>query len=232
MYAQNINLNTFKDDDHFRDPRNNSREAKRTEQRTISFTTGFAIQKELGKNIALQSGIQYFSSQIDIQPKIIFAKPDDHGDVRYQFRCSSGDSYLSSKTGTAPSVGDSIKTNYSNSNLSYLQIPLMVSYKIDLRRFSFLPSAGLQTSFLLSGKLNSTLSNTTGEEEVSSSISGLKPMYWSGVVQTQFNYKLNEQISFDFSPNINFSLSPINKETAVKTYQNMLSLGAGVRIKL
>lgn len=232
MYAQNINLNTLKDDDHFRDPRNNRLEAKRTEQRSTGFTAGLGIQKEIGENVVLQTGIQYFLSQTDIQPKTIFARPDDHGDVRYQFRCSSGDSYLSSKTGTTPSVGDSIKTSYSKSILSYLQVPLLVSYKIGFGRFSFMPSAGFQTNFLLGGKLNSSLSNTTGEEEVSSSIKGLKPMYWSGAVQPQLNYKLNDQISFDFSPNINFSLSPINKETAVRTYQNMLSLGAGVRIKL
>jgi hypothetical protein len=46
------------------------------------------------------------------------------------------------------------------------------------------------------------------------------------------NYKVNERISFDLNPNINFSLSPINKETAVRTYQNMFSLGVGLRVKL
>jgi hypothetical protein len=52
------------------------------------------------------------------------------------------------------------------------------------------------------------------------------------VIQPQLNYKFNDRISCDVSPNINFSLSPINKETAVKKYQNMFSLGAGLRVKL
>ena len=232
MYAQNINLNTLKDDDHFRDPRNNSREVKNTEQKTVSFTTGLGVQKQISRNISLQTGVQYFSSQTNIQPKIIFAKQDAQGDVRFQFHCSSGDSYFGTKNGAAPSIGDSIKTNFSKSRLSYLQVPLLLSYKINFGRFSFLPSAGFQTNVLLSGKLNSSLTQTYGDEEVTSSIDGLRSMYLSGVFQPQFNYQLNDRISFDFNPNINFSLTPINKETAVQTYQNMISIGAGLRIKL
>lgn len=232
MYAQNVNLNTLRDDDHFRDARNNSREAKRTEQETRSFSVGMGVQKQIGRNISLLSGVQYFSSKTHIEPKTIFAKPDNRGDVRFQFYCSSGESYLSTKNGTAPAVGDSIKTNFSESEISYLQVPLLIAYQIDFGKFSLMPSAGIQTNLLLKGKLNSFLEHPTSEEEVSSSIDGLRSSYFSGVVQPQLNYKLTDRISFDFNPNINFSLTPINKGTAIKTYQNMFGLGAGVRIKL
>jgi hypothetical protein len=232
MYAQNVNLNTLKDDDRFRDARNNRLEAKRTEEGATSFSVGIGVQKPIGRNIILQSGIQYFSSETNIEPRTIFAKPDARGDVRFRFYCSSGESYLSTKNGVAPVAGDSIKTNFSKSEISYLQIPLLVSYQINFGRFSLMPSAGIQTSFLLKGKLKSFLEHQTGEEEVSSSIDGLKSKYLSGIIQPQVNYKLSDRISFDFNPNLNFSLSPINKETAVKTYQNMFGVGAGIRIKL
>lgn len=233
MYAQNVNLNTLRDDDHFPNPRNNSREAKRTEQEATSFSIGLGVQRQISRNIVLQSGIQYFSSEKNIQPKTIFAEQDPRGDVRFRFSCSTGESYLPTKNGAPPVSGDSIRTNFSKSEISYLQLPLLVSYKINFGRFSLLPSAGIQTNFLLNGKLNSYLEHPTGEEEeVSSSIEGLRSTYLSGVIQPQVNYKLSDRISFDFNPNINFSLSPINKETAVKTYQNMFSVGAGIRIKL
>lgn len=232
MYAQNVNLNTLKDDDHFRDPRNNSREAKRTEQETVSFSTGIGVQKQIGRNISLQSGLQYFWSRTNIEPKTIFAQPDPRGDVRFRFSCSSGESYLPTKNSLPPISGDSIKTNFSQSEISYLQVPLLFSYEINFGKFSLMPTAGIQTNFLLSGKLNSSLEHPTGEEEVSSSIDGLRSTYLSGVIQPGLNYKLSDRISFDFNPNINFSLSPINKGTAVKTYQNLFSVGAGIRIKL
>jgi hypothetical protein len=232
LYGQNMNLNTLKDDDHFRDPRNNSREAKRTEQETRSYSTGLALQKEFGSGFGIQSGVQYFSSQTTIKPKMIFAEPDGRGEVRYRFNCSSGESYLPSKTGMPPMIGDSIRTNSSESSLSYLQVPLLASYRIKFGKFSLLPAAGIQTNFLLNGKLSSSLVQVSGDEEVWTSIEGLRSLYFSGVIQPQLNYKLNDRISFDLNPNINFSLSPINKETAVKTYQNMFSLGAGLRVKL
>ena len=232
MYAQNINLNRLKDDDHFRDPRNNSREAKRTEQETKSFSLGLGIQKEIGRNVSLQTGLQYFSSHTTIKPKMIFAEPDNRGEVRYRFNCSSGDSYIPSHSGVPPMIGDSIRTNSSESSLSYLQVPLLASYRISFGKFSILPSAGVQANFLLNSKLTSSLVQPSGDEEVNSSIDGLRSMYFSGVVQPQLSYKFNDRISFDMNPNINFSLSPINKETAVKTYQNMFSIGAGLRIRL
>ncbi|MGZ3922549.1 MAG: outer membrane beta-barrel protein [Flavisolibacter sp.] len=231
-YAQNINLNRLKDDDHFRDPRNNSREARRTEQETKSFSIGFGVQKSLAGNFVLQSGVQYFSSQTTITPKMIFAEPDARGEVRYRFNCSSGDSYIPSKSGVQPAIGDSIKTNSSESELSYLQVPLLASYRISVGKLSILPSAGIQTNFLLNSKLKSSLVQPSGDEEVTSSISGLRSMYFSGILQPQLNYKFSDRISFDLTPGINFSLTPINNETAVKTYQNMFSLGAGLRIKL
>ena len=174
MYAQNVNLNTLKDDDHFRDPRNNSREAKRTEQETVSFSTGIGIQKQIGRNISLQSGLQYFWSKTHIEPKTIFAQPDPRGDVRFLFFCSSGESYLPTKNGLPPISGDSIKTNFSQTEISYLQVPLLLSYELNFGKFSLMPSAGVQTNFLLSGKLNSSLEQPTGEEEGSSSIGGLR----------------------------------------------------------
>jgi hypothetical protein len=232
VYAQNMNLNTLKDDDHFRDPRNNSREAKRTEQETRSYSIGATVQKEFANRFGIQSGLQYFSSQTTIKPKMIFAEPDRRGEVRYRFNCSSGESYLPSKAGMQPMLGDSIRTNSSESSLSYLQVPLLASYSISFGKFSLLPSAGVQTNFLLNGKLSSSLVQASGDEEVWTSIEGLRSMYFSGVIQPQLNYKVNERISFDLNPNINFSLSPINKETAVRTYQNMFSLGVGLRVKL
>jgi hypothetical protein len=232
LYAQNMNLNTLKDDDHFRDPRNNSREAKRTEQETRSYSIGATVQKEFANRFGIQSGLQYFASQTTIKPKMIFAEPDHRGEVRYRFNCSSGESYLPSKAGMQPMIGDSIRTNSSESSLSYLQVPLVASYRISFGKVSLLPSAGIQTNFLLNGKLSSSLVQASGDEEVWTSIEGLRSMYFSGVIQPQLNYKMNERISFDLNPNINFSLSPINKETAVKTYQNMFSLGVGLRVKL
>ena len=231
MYAQNVNLNRLQDDDHFRDPRNNSREAKRTEQQTKSYSVGLGIQKEFGGNFGIQTGVQYFYSQTTIKPKMIFAQPDGRGEVRYRFNCSSGDSYIPSKT-VPPMIGDSIRTNSSESSLSYLQLPLLASYRISFGKVSILPSAGIQANFLLKSNLSSSLVQPSGDEEVKSPIDGLRSMYFSGVVQPQLNYKLNDRFSFDLNPNISFSLSPINKETAVKTYQNMFGIGAGLRIRL
>lgn len=232
VYAQNISLNTLKDDDHFREPGNNSREAKRTEQETRNFSVGLSVQKQIGRNLSLQSGLQYFSSKMDIEPKTIFAKPDGRGDVRFRYYCSSGQSYLSAKNGVAPAVGDSIKTNFSKSEIAYLQLPLLIAYQINFGRLSLAPSAGIQTNFFLKGKLNSFLEHPTGEEEVSASIDGLRSTYFSGVIQPQLTYQLNDRLSLDFNPDISFSLTPINKGTAIKTYQNLFGFGAGVRIKL
>ena len=232
MYTQNVNLNTLRDDDQIRDSRINSREAKRTEQETISFSMGIGIQRQIRKNFVLQSGIQYVSSRTNIQPKTIFAKTDANGEIHYHFPSSFGNSFLPANFTVRPNIGDSIKADFSRVRLSYLQIPLMMSYQINADKFLFSPSAGLYINHLLNGKLKSSLKLSNNQEETLTTINGLRSLYISATIQPQLGYTANRNILLYIYPGISFSLLSINSENAVKKYRNTISFGTGIRILL
>jgi hypothetical protein len=231
-YQQLFSLNKLEDDDHFRDPRNNSREVKHSEQNTISFSAGATIQKQITNHLSVETGVLYYSSQTNIQPKMVFANKDNNGDVRYQFHCSSGYSYFNPNSGASIAVGDSVRTNGSKSSRSYLSVPVLISYAIPVGRFSIIPSTGIVSNFLLKGNLQASIASTAGNEKLSSAIDGLKKNYFSWIVQPSIAYQLNDRLSVVVDPNVKLSLTPINKGTVVRTFENNIGIGAGVRVKL
>jgi len=231
--APNIGFDRLEDDDHLAGPGRNRQEAHKQEQKSFSFSAGLLLGYDLTKNLRLQSGISVTSSATTIAPMTVYAKPDASGRTHYELHCSSGDVYISPKGSVQPTLGDSsAKTSGTVSKLTYLSVPVALSYRLAMGRFSLSPSIGAGLNFLTSGKTKTGLSNTTGSESTSASITGLKSNYVDAHLGLGIEYGLGKKLSIGIRPNARFALTPINKETPVKSYQNFLSVETGARIKL
>jgi hypothetical protein len=231
--APNISFDRLEDDDHLAGPGRNRGDAHRYEQENISFSGGLLLNYELTKNLSLQSGVSVLSSSTSIAPKTVYAEADNNGHTHYELHCSSGYVYISPKTGVQPAAGDSAITSGTTSKLTYVSIPAAISYRIPAGRFSLLPTIGFGVNILTSGKAKTNLSNGTSDEgTTTTSISGLKPSYVDGHLGFGIEYGLNQKLSIGIRPNARLALTPINRETPVKSYQNFLSVEAGVRVRL
>jgi len=213
-------------------PRNGREEIKRDEQHQTSSSLGVLFEMPVGKNWSLQSGLTYLSKKISIEPKKIFAKLDNDGKVKYRFDCSSGYTYISPKTGTAPAVGDSVNAAASTNALQYLGIPLAVKYNFNFGKFSINPVAGTVANFLVKQKIETALIvGTTKEKQTINSIQGLKSTYFSAFTGVSLEYNLSKGISLSLTPAGNFALSSITKDAGVKSYPNSFGLAGGIKIK-
>ncbi len=230
--APNLNFSRLEDDKHLARPGRDRNEARKDEQHASSFSAGFLLNYGLTKNLHLQSGAIVSTSTTDLSPKIIYARPDNNGNARYELHCSSGYSYIAPKTGAALTVGDSIQTSGSRSKLTYVSVPFSVSYGLQNGRLTIEPGVGVAANFLASGKTKTDLTNNTTNEMATTSITGLKSMYVDGLISVRIEYNLNKRFSVGLLPTARLAVSPINKETPVKSYQNYLSVGAGIKIKL
>lgn len=229
--APNLSLERLEDDEHLAGPGRNRQEAHREEEENHSFSSGLLVNYELTKNISLTSGISVTSSATSIAAKTIYAKADNNGHTRYELHSASGYVYLSAKGGAQPTVGDSAHTSGTISKLNYISIPALVNYQISVGRFSVFPAVGVGFNVLTSGKIKTIFSDAAGTESVNTNISGLKPTYINGQLSVGIEYGINQTISIGVRPNARFALTPINRETPVKSYQNFLSLETGLRIK-
>lgn len=205
---------------------------KKEEQHQTAFSTGILVDIPLGKNWSIQSGITYLNKNISIEPKKIYARLDKDGKAKYLFDCSSGYTYISSKTGSTPVVGDSINVTNSSNSLGYLGIPVGLTYAFSAGKFNIIPTVGAVTNFLVKQQIQTELiQGATKEKQTINTIQGMKPVYFNAVAGIAFEYNLSKRIVFNVMPTGNFALSSINKEAAVKSYPNSFGVSGGVKIR-
>jgi Outer membrane protein beta-barrel domain len=206
---------------------------KKEEQHQNAFSTGVLVDIPLGKNWSIQSGITYINKNISIEPKKIYARLDKDGKAKYLFDCSSGYTYISSKTGSVPAIGDSINATNSTNLLGYLGIPLGLNYAFSTGKFNIIPAAGITSNFLVKQGIKTELTQgVTKEKQVISTIQGLKSTYFNAFAGVALEYNVSKRIALNITPSGNFALSSINKDAAVKSYPNSFALAGGIKIKL
>lgn len=208
---------------------------KKEEQSQTSYSTGIIAELPIGKNFGLQTGISYLQKTTTIEPKKIYARPDKDGKVKYVFDCTSGYSYIASKTGTAPSTGDSINVTDSKNTLGYIGVPVALSYKVALgKKLSIIPTAGAVFNFLTKQKIKTQLvQGSAKEQQTINNINGLSKNYINATAGLAVEYDINKRMALNIMPSGNFALSSINNsDAAIKSYPNAFAVSAGLKIKL
>jgi hypothetical protein len=213
-------------------PRNGRDQIKSEEQHQSSSTAGILVTLPVGKKWSLQSGVTLLNNETSIEPKKIFAKMDIDGKVKYRFDCASGYTYISPKTGTTPTVGDSVNTAASTNNLKYIGIPLAVNYNFSLGKFNIVPTFGVMANFLVKQRIETEImQGVAPEKQTISNIQGLKSNYFNAFTGLAVEYNINKRLALSIMPSGNFALSSINKDAAVKSYPNSFGLNGGLKIK-
>ncbi len=228
----NFNFSRLEDDHHFSQPGRGRDDAHEEEQRNVSFSAGLLLTYQFNQRLSLQTGIGVSSFSTSINPKTIYAEHDNDGRIRYELPFSYGNAYLSPKDNPQLSVGDSAKTSVTNSRLTYINIPLALSYTIGKGRTTFHPTVGAGFNILTSSNAATNVSAVTGKESLSAAIDGLRSSYLNGQIGFGMEYSISRKFSIGLQPNISFALTPINRQTPVKSYQNFVSLQAAIRLKL
>jgi hypothetical protein len=226
------NITHLKDGDDQQALRRGSRdEFRHSEQSMSSVRTGLLFEYPFTSNWSIASGIVYSSSVTSIAPKIVFARQDDRGNIKYEFNCSAGYAYIPAKSGSTPLIGDSAKVYNSKTHISFISIPVSAGYNLSAGKFILKPSAGLLLNILTTGNVQSEISsNSMNHVNSTNSISGLKSNYISGEVNFTAVYQLNNKIGVMIAPGTQFALTSINKNTSVKTYPGYVGVTGGVRV--
>ena len=137
------------DDDHYRgsnEPYDRD-DIDRRENQDLSYSTGLLARYHFNNRLSLKSGAVYSNTSIGISPQTLYAT-DEGG---YKYITSSGYGYVQKAFGQVPANGDSISAANAEHHLSYLSVPLMVSYTIHpFSKLSVRPGAGINTPIFYS----------------------------------------------------------------------------------
>jgi hypothetical protein len=141
----------------------------------------------------------------------------------------SGYGYLQYPPSLLPNVGDSILTGKAISRIHYLTLPLILSYRFPLKRFSMLLGAGISFNLLTKAYLETQIygPNLMGEE-TATTIKGLKSLYCGIILKADLEYQINNRLGVNLMPTFKNSLSPINIHSALSAYPYNFGLGLGM----
>ncbi|MBS1511418.1 MAG: outer membrane beta-barrel protein [Bacteroidetes bacterium] len=234
FYAPQFSFNRLEDDRHDPgpQPRNGREEIKHDEQNMKTEAFGLAFGVSIGDKWSVETGISYMRREISIEPKQIYARMDNNGNIRYRFDCSSGYTYITPKAGTTPAVGDSAVAASAQNTLKYVSVPLMVKYHFNLGKFSIVPGVGAAINFLNGQKIETEVVQGNSKEiQTTNNIVGMKSRYFNAIASLALEYNFNRRWAISLAPSGNFALSSINKDAAVKSFPDALGVTAGIKIK-
>jgi len=104
-----------------------------------------------------------------------------------------------------------VERNYDiKQQAGYLEIPLLLRYKIIDRRLGFLVLGGINTNVLMSNNVSLIDNN---QVIANGKIEGLNPLTFSSSVGMGINYAITNRFHFSIEPTMKIQLNSLNKET-------------------
>lgn len=211
----------------------NASDIEREEKHEFSSTYGALVDYKINKQWGLQSGVTLSNTNINTEPEIIYAQPDNTGKIKYRINTSSGYGFILPSYSANPVIGDSLYAFTSTHSLQYIGIPIAVSYSIAKSKFTFSARAGVSANFLTKAKLETSVEKGFDNSvETTNNIQGLKKIYFSGLTAIGVDFQLSKRTSLAFAPTLRFALNSINKNATVKSYPMTFGSSVGLNIGL
>jgi Outer membrane protein beta-barrel domain len=208
----------------------NGKEVERAERNIFSASVGMYINYKINKKWMLQSGISYSWSRSLMDSSQSYAEMNAAGDIAFKLNTASGFSFLHAPSFIVPMVGDSMATAKTHNELHYITIPLVLSYRIPFRRFTFLAGAGMTVNILTHATLETDIYGINFKQNESEiPLRGLKKINFGLLVKTEIQYRVNSKMAVSLIPSFKNTLGPINlNNTSLQAYPYNFGIGAGI----
>jgi hypothetical protein len=219
-----------------------------SEQPMISYSGGVAVSYKVSKRVSVQSGLYYASlgQVVDgISTYTGFQKFDyAKGDHNFEVLTTNGTVYTRNSdvflAATGPvarintiytsDVFDPNKNNlrYISSsisqNFSYLELPVLVRYKIIDKTIDFNLIGGISYNLLVN---NSVYTMVNGSKYTIGETEKLNPLSISSTLGMGMEYNLSEKLSLNIEPTLRYYLNPINGSTGVNVHPYSFGIFSG-----
>lgn len=106
----------------------------------------------------------------------------------------------------------------------YLEVPLVVRYKLIDRKMDFNLSGGVITNFLFSNRVNIT---RNGDTEFFGETSGINHINYQGSVGMGIEYPVTKGFSFTVEPRFRYYINPIDKTAEINVHPYSFGFYAG-----
>jgi hypothetical protein len=229
-----------------------SKQLMASEQPAMSYSGGLAFSYKISKRVSVQSGLYYSSLGQEVDGINSFAGFQKYvstkGDRNFEIPTSSGTIYTNNGDvfliATGP--GERIKTNYNNDvfdpkkasleplnntirqNFSYLELPVVVRYKIIDKLIDFNLIGGLSYNMLLDNTV-STMAN--GVKYSIGKTEGLNPISLSSSIGMGMEYNFSNKLSLNLEPTFRYYLNPFYQTIGSQAHTYSFGIFTGLSYK-
>lgn len=211
---------------------NESEEVSKREEFQFSYSTGAFLSRQFRSPFGIKTGLIYSNNTIAISPHRIYAVQESSGKISYQFITSSGYGFIKPGFGLPPAIGDSIESVEGEHNLQIFSVPIAISYRIEKKKWAFMPSVGFIGNFITKATLTTKVEDALDNEtETIDKLQGMHNFYVGIISDVNFQYMINKRFSLSLFPNFKYAITPLTKENVVNTFPYSFGIGASVNLK-
>ena len=218
----------------------------------VSYAGGVSLNYSPAKRLSIQSGLNYFRLGMSVQdtyiasadekffgtdfPAVELAMSNSSGDIQLgeqksntilsNFRANQDAASILPETyvsGTAPDPA--IKQGDLQQNFEYIEIPVILRYKVVDRRAGVNLLGGLSTNFLVGSNV---YFQENGNREQIGTTENLKPVNYSSVLGLGFQYSINPNLHFNMEPTFRYYLNSINSGSGPGSHPYSIGFFTGI----
>jgi hypothetical protein len=163
------------------------------------------------------------SGEIDVITNSSIGYVTNFADKSAQY-AMTGETYHSN-TGSAPELSDEVDNGEIIQNFEYIEIPLIVRYKLIDRKVGFNLLGGMSTNMLV-GSNAYYIEN--GDQEKIGETTDIKPFNYSSIVGLGFSYSISEKLNISLEPTFRYYLNSINESSIIRSHPYSMGVFTGL----
>jgi hypothetical protein len=219
------------------------------EEGVVSYAGGVNVYYAPLKRLSVQSGLYYSSLGMKVG-NAYYASKDNNSSLldetpAIQASINNSTGIIETQQGldysyaanTVPQPGWELATQYARANITntaegeilqqfqYLELPLILRYRVIDRRLGFHFLGGLSSNFLVG---NSAYYQDGENKEEIGTTANLKPVNYSSVVGLGMDYSISKRFHVNLEPTFRYYLNSINTGSMIKSHPYTIGFYTGL----
>ncbi len=208
------------------------------EQGITTIAGGISLDYQFNKRLSLGSGM--YLSRIGQQNNDVLVYNDPQTSDMFKLATSSGTvtinpaNFESVIADQPASPKDSIPGDYIVGgsfvqNLDYLEVPLVLKYKVIDNKLSVNVLGGLSPGILVN---NRSYFSVEGQKLQTGTTENIEHFIYNSIVGLGLEYAISKKLAFSMEPSFKYSLSPVNSRSDLRYHPYSLSVFTGISYRL
>jgi hypothetical protein len=221
----------------------------KVESGMIAYSGGINVNYVPTRRISLQSGVYYSKYGLSVDNAYYYENiiPDETASVPktkfYSVNNSSGEidvmtnnsiGYVTNYAdrgaqnnsfGSVTELSDQVNNGEIIQNFEYIEVPLIVRYKVIDRKIGFNFLGGLSTNLLVG---SNTYYNEDGNKEKIGKTTDIKPFNYSSILGAGICYTISKRFNINLEPTFRYYLNSINESSDIKSHPYSMGIFTGL----